>query len=74
MNRYHENDFQNVLECMRVNGFSKKAKNVFYYAPDLFRQDMYLEFEQNPNLTENEFMHKFKKIIYDINYKKLDFK
>lgn len=69
MNKYKICDYENALECMSLNGYSKKATNVFYYAPDCYRQDMYEDFEENPELTEEEFMIRYKIIVYRHNFK-----
>jgi len=74
MNKYKICDYENALECMNVNGYSKKVKNVFYYAPDCYRQDMYADFEENPDLTETEFVQKYSKSVYFYNYKILKMK
>ena len=70
MNKYSICDYENALECMKSNKYSKKGKNVFYYAPDCYRQDMFTDFEENPDLTETEFLQKYSKIVYLINFKK----
>ena len=74
MNKYEICDYENALECMKANCYSKKAKNIFYYASDCLRQDMYEDFEENPELTEAEFMQKYRKIVYSFNFKKLGIK
>lgn len=51
MNKYEICDYENALECVSLNGYSKKANNIFYYAPDCYRQDMYEDFEETPELT-----------------------
>lgn len=63
-----------VFEIMKVNKYSKKAKNIFYYASDCLRQDMYEDFEENPELTEAEFIQKYRKIVYSFNFNKLGIK
>ncbi len=70
MNKYNENDYENALECLRRNKYSKKAKNVFYYAPECYRVDMYSDFEEKPDLSEDDFMAKYKALLASISWKK----
>lgn len=64
MNRYYDDDFENVLECARRMKYSEKAKNVLIYAPWWIRLDMYEDFEKTPEMTEEAFMVKFARRVF----------
>ena len=68
MNRYYQDDFYNALQCMKINNYSNKTKNIFFYASNAFREDMYQDFENNPFFKEKEFVNKYKKLIYSLNF------
>ncbi len=70
MNKYNENDYANALECMKKNKYSKETKNLFFYAPVCYREDMYSDFEENPEFGEEEFRAKYKKVVYCANFKR----
>lgn len=70
MNYYHKDDKTNAIMHMHENKYSSKTKNVYYFAPECIKLDMYVDFENDYMFSEETFMEKYAKVVYRINFKK----